>query len=680
MKNVNKKTGVIVLIIVLILAVAGITYYFTNEDKQTTLTVSEKQWIESNKNKVIDLSIPSDVPVLNSNGTGIVFDFLSSLEKDTKLDFNKLSYDISDKPTSDYAITVTDKKSDKDILIYQDNYVLVTRTKTKYSDVRTLKNMIVGVLDDDVSAINKYLLGSTDLTYKTYKDVNTMIDDIKNNTIDAMTVPRLAYLNDVIGNKDLNIAYNITEYTEDYVLKLGNTDKLNKILNKYYAKWSKENLEKSFTKHLISNYFDVKKVNEKEEVKFRSKRYDYGFVLNSPFDMTTKDGLRGINYNFLSNFAKASNIEINYKKYSSIDSMVKDFETNKLDVIFDNQSKEKFNMDVYKTTSVYDERVSIITNQKTDLVVNSVNSLTDKTVKTVKDSKIDKYLKDHGVKTETYDNTTSLIKHLNDNDLAAIDYYTYDNYVRTDLKKFKNLFTFNLESDYTFTGRDISANKTFNELLNFYLSFENSNKMINTSYKELLNYSTSNRLLQILLGVFGAILLVLIGILTGKFFKRRKTHNAKLSKTDKLRYIDTLTSLKNRNYLNDNSVKWDESEVYPQTIIIIDLNNIAYINDNFGHAEGDKVIVEGAGILIGNQLPNSEIIRTNGNEFLIFMVGHEEKDVVTYIRKLHKEFKTVSHGFGAAIGYSMITDEIKTIDDAVNEATLDMRNNKEEDK
>ena len=31
-----------------------------------------------------------------------------------------------------------------------------------------------------------------------------------------------------------------------------------------------------------------------------------------------------------------------------------------------------------------------------------------------------------------------------------------------------------------------------------------------------------------------------------------------------------------------------------------------------------------------------------------------------------------------AIGYSIITDGIKTIDDAINEATLDMRNNKEE--
>ena len=70
-------------------------------------------------------------------------------------------------------------------------------------------------------------------------------------------------------------------------------------------------------------------------------------------------------------------------------------------------------------------------------------------------------------------------------------------------------------------------------------------------------------------------------------------------------------------------------------------------------------------------------MRTNGNEFLIFMVGHDEKATLTYIRKLNKELKELSHGFGAAIGYSMIHDEIKTIDDAVNEATLDMRNNKE---
>ena len=139
-----------------------------------------------------------------------------------------------------------------------------------------------------------------------------------------------------------------------------------------------------------------------------------------------------------------------------------------------------------------------------------------------------------------------------------------------------------------------------------------------------------------------------------------------------------LTSLKNRNYLNDNIEKWDNSEVYPQTIIVIDLNNVAYINDNYGHAEGDKVIGEAANILISTQMPNTDIIRTNGNEFLIYMVGYDEKQVVSYIRKLNKEFKGLSHGFGAAIGYSMIDDAIKTVDDAINEATTIMREIKEE--
>ena len=42
--------------------------------------------------------------------------------------------------------------------------------------------------------------------------------------------------------------------------------------------------------------------------------------------------------------------------------------------------------------------------------------------------------------------------------------------------------------------------------------------------------------------------------------------------------------------------------------------------------------------------------------------------------------KNLPHEFGAAIGYSMIDDSIKTIDDAINEATLEMINSKEENK
>ena len=83
-------------------------------------------------------------------------------------------------------------------------------------------------------------------------------------------------------------------------------------------------------------------------------------------------------------------------------------------------------------------------------------------------------------------------------------------------------------------------------------------------------------------------------------------------------------------------------------------------------------------MLIKTQIEKTEIMRTNGNEFLIYLVEYDEKQVVSYIRKLNKEFKELNHGFGAALGYSIINDQLKTIDDAINEATLDMKSNKEE--
>ena len=157
----------------------------------------------------------------------------------------------------------------------------------------------------------------------------------------------------------------------------------------------------------------------------------------------------------------------------------------------------------------------------------------------------------------------------------------------------------------------------------------------------------------------------------------KKEPNRYWSKEDKLKFIDVMTSLKNRNYLNYNIQKWNEIVIYPQAIVIIDLNNVKYINDNYGHAAGDEVIKQAASILIINQLENTDIIRTDGNEFLIYMIGYEEKKVIEYTRKINKELKDLPHGFGSTVGYSMIEDDIKTIDDAINEATLSMRQAKE---
>ena len=159
--------------------------------------------------------------------------------------------------------------------------------------------------------------------------------------------------------------------------------------------------------------------------------------------------------------------------------------------------------------------------------------------------------------------------------------------------------------------------------------------------------------------------------------KKKVVLNTKVKNNEKIRYVDMLTSLKNRNYLNDRIEIWNQNTVYPQCVIVLDLNNVKYLNDTFGHEEGDKQIKAAANILFKTQLENSELLRTDGNEFMIYLVGYTEKRVVSYIKKLLKEFKKLPYEYGVAIGFSMIKDDLKLVEDAFNEATILMRKNKE---
>lgn len=672
----NKKIGIIATIVILVLGSIGIVRFFTKEDQKTTLTVSEKRWIENNKNNIIDFAALNNIPIVSDNGNGLFFDFLDSLESDTELEFNKLSYESKNDTQAKYLLEKKTDVKNSDLTLYQDNYVLITKENNYYADITEIKDLNVGTLNNDLKTIENYLTGSVNLTYRGYNSNDELLTALNNNEVNAIVLPKLDYLENILTSDDMYIAYNITEYKINYVITLGDNERLNKILTKYFNKWKQEQLETSFNKYLASTYFTYKEISEKNQTEFRSRRYIYGFVANPPYDITVNGSLKGFNRTLVNNFASAAGIEIDYKQYSSTQNMLNDFENGKIDLILENFSNNL--KGTYKTVPVYDSKIAIITDKNTDLIVNNVTSLNGKTVLTIKNSKISKYLKSNDIDTKEYDNIKDLINNIKSTDIAAIDEYTYDYYVRTDLKNYKNLHTLDIEDNYGFVSKDNNDNKNLNEFFNFYLSFINAKENINNSYKELLLSNNNSKNLQLILSCIVIVLLAIAAIITKIVFGKKKRINYKFSKTDKLRYVDTLTSLKNRNYLNDNMATWDNSEAYPQSIIIIDLNNIAYINDNFGHAEGDKVIVEAASILINHQLKDSEIVRTNGNEFLIFIIGHDEKSVVTYIRKLNKEFKELSHGFGAAIGYSMINDEIKTIDDAINEATLDMRNNKEE--
>lgn len=669
----NKKIIIISCIVALALIIAGFTYHLlTKQDKVTTLNLFEKQWIEKNKNNVIDLSLISDIPVISYNGEGIVVDFLESLNKETSLSFNKISYNLNDEIKTPYAVKMVDAVGKNDILIYTDNYVILTKNKVNYK-MDDLNNLNIGVLSSDLNNANIYLHQSGAL-FKSYQTKDELLTDFNSEktTLNAIILLKTSDLKTIINN-NYNIAYNINDFQKHFVLTLGNTERLNDILTKYYKKWSSENYDESYSKYLSINYFSFGNITDASAVKFRSKRYVYGFIENAPFDTVLNNKLNGINNALLSGFSALTNAEISYKKYDNMSDLIDAFNKNEIDLFYGISANTSYAMDVYYTKPIYDNSIVVLKHASNDLIIQSIKSLRD--VHTLQNSKLANYLGTSGVSLKQYENMDDLMKNVNNNSIIAMDILNY-NYYCSKLNGYPISYQFDM-NDASFIIRDILENEIFAEFLDFYSSFNGSERFINEGLSELLLVNKAPIILKyvaIVLGVLFGLLLVILAIL--KLKPKKKKVN--LTKEDKLRYIDALTSLKNRNYLNDCIEKWDSSEIYPQTIIILDLNNIAYVNDNYGHAEGDEVIRQAANILILNQLENSEIIRTNGNEFLIYLVNYEEKQVITYIRKLNKELKELKHGFGAAIGYSVINDAIKTIDDAINEATLDMRNNKEE--
>lgn len=677
----NKKISIIIISVV-VLIIASLSVYFIafKKDKNTTLTLLEKQWIENNKSKLIDLSIVNNIPLISYNGDGIFFDFLNDLEDDTKLEFNKVAYNLGDEIKNEYALKYVDSVEDNQIKIYSDDYVLVSQNSIKYNSLDDIKDITIGVYKDDLDLVNTYL--NVDVLLKSYDNYETMIDDIKDEEkkIDAIVLPRFNYFKEIVEDDDLHINYHISEMTKYYVLQLGSNDKLNGILTKYYQKWASDNLDKEYANQFLDNYLNFADVDDKEKVEFKSKRYAYGFYANNPYDLVVDGKYVGINHAIISNFSEFAGIEISYKKYNDVSSLINDFNQNKLDVIFNNTTYFTFDMDVYNTVSNYDEKIVIISNNE-NYLVNSVNSLKNKEVMVVEETRLADYLAKNDVKVKNYNNIENILSNITNNSIIALDLDTYNVYASKELKNFKILNIFTLNTEYNFTIRDIEDNKLFAKIFDFYLTFVNDKELINNGYFEVSSLTSRpfsiKKLVLSIIGLISASVLVFMAVQLLKP-KSKKIKKTNLSKEDKLKYIDMLTSLKNRNYLNDNIEKWDNSEVYPQTIIVLDLNNVAYINDNYGHAEGDKVIGEAANILIRSQMENTDIIRTNGNEFLIYMVGYDEKQVVSYIRKLNKDFKELSHGFGAAIGYSMIDDAIKTVDDAINEATTIMREIKEE--
>jgi diguanylate cyclase (GGDEF)-like protein len=88
-------------------------------------------------------------------------------------------------------------------------------------------------------------------------------------------------------------------------------------------------------------------------------------------------------------------------------------------------------------------------------------------------------------------------------------------------------------------------------------------------------------------------------------------------------YYDYLTGFYNRFYLRDLSDRLDPSE--PVGVTFLDINNLKWTNDNFGHAAGDALICRVAN-MIRIHYRGSLFFRIGGDEFLVVSLGMDREE------------------------------------------------------
>jgi diguanylate cyclase (GGDEF)-like protein len=105
-----------------------------------------------------------------------------------------------------------------------------------------------------------------------------------------------------------------------------------------------------------------------------------------------------------------------------------------------------------------------------------------------------------------------------------------------------------------------------------------------------------------------------------------------LKKLENVAYRDTLTKVFNRHYGMEILTQWmGEGESF--VICFVDMDNLKYVNDNFGHIEGDRYILKVVSVL-RDFSENTLICRLGGDEFMLLSRDYSVGDAETKLENL----------------------------------------------
>jgi len=142
---------------------------------------------------------------------------------------------------------------------------------------------------------------------------------------------------------------------------------------------------------------------------------------------------------------------------------------------------------------------------------------------------------------------------------------------------------------------------------------------------------------------------------------------------------DSLTGLKNYRAFDQEIHQMVKPENLPLTIMMGDINGLKIVNDSFGHAMGDKLIVTVANQLVKCCPPNTLIVRYGGDEFVLVFPNMDAEKALSFMNHLKTTCQGTKIGpidATISLGYETIVSLDQSVQETLTEAENHMYRHK----
>lgn len=147
--------------------------------------------------------------------------------------------------------------------------------------------------------------------------------------------------------------------------------------------------------------------------------------------------------------------------------------------------------------------------------------------------------------------------------------------------------------------------------------------------------------------------------------------------------IDPLTGLSNR-YRYEQYIAETASDANPLLSVVVgDVNELKVVNDNFGHAHGDKLLQTCARVMLEVFGSYGQVFRIGGDEFVAILPGVGEKKALALMNEMQNRLERIQDLVkppSMALGVATRTTEDTPYDEVFRIADLDMYAAKNKDR